>query len=85
MTMIIPLFVDVTHSLSANKNTENEVSPQPAYGLDADSSVDNKSPIIADTESTTGSHGSRYVYPESHKSQDSKRSQKRQTTYDEMG
>ena len=63
----------------------NEMNPKPIYGLDADSSVDNKSPIFADTRSTTGSHSSQYAYPESHESQDSERSQKRRTTYNEMG
>ena len=65
--------------------TPDEVGPQLAYGSDEDSSVDNKSPIFANTRSTTGSQSSQYAYPESHKSQDSERSQKQQMRYNEMG
>ena len=65
--------------------TPDKVDPKPVYGLDADTSVDKNSPIFADTESTTSSQDSQYVYPESHESQDSERSQRWQITYEEMG
>ena len=54
---------------------------KPIYGSDADSSIDNTSPIFADTRSTTSAHNSQHDYPESY----SERSQSRQETYNEMG
>ena len=66
--------------------TADKATPQFAYSSDEDSSEGDKSPTPTDTASTTGStNSSQYVYPESHESQDSERSQKRQTTYAEMG
>ena len=60
--------------------TINKRNPESIYGLDADSSIDNKLPIFTETRSTEGSHSSQYAYPESHESQDSERSQNRQKT-----
>jgi hypothetical protein len=65
--------------------TLNKKNPKFIYGLDADSSIDNKLPIFADTRSTTSSYSSQNAYPESHESQESERSQNRQKTYNEMG
>ena len=54
--------------------TPDKLSPWFAYGSDEDSRVDDKSPTPVDIKSTTGStDNSQYVYPESHKSQDSDR------------
>ena len=66
--------------------TTDKVSPQFVYGSDEESSEGNKSPTPVDIISTTGSADSgQYNYAESHESQDSVRSQKRQATYEEMG
>jgi hypothetical protein len=66
--------------------TTNKATPQSAYGSDTESSEGTKSLATADSISTTGStNSSRYGYAESHTSQDSVRSRKRQATYEEMG
>ena len=66
--------------------TTNKVNPHSAYGSDTESSVGTKSLATADSISTTGSSDSSwYGYAESHTSQDSIRSQKRQATYEEIG
>ena len=56
------------------------------HGSDEESSEGDKSPTPVDIISTTGStSSSQYDYAESHDSQDSVKSQKRQATYEEMG
>ena len=67
--------------------TADKATLQLAYeSSDEDSSEGNRKPTPTDIASTTGpTASSQYTYPESNESQDSAKSQKRQTTYDEMG
>ena len=81
-----PIGNHLTTPLLTLAKLTNKANQHSAYGSDTDSSEGTKSLATVDNISTTGSSDdSQYDYAESNASQDSVRSQRRQTTYKEMG